>query len=117
MTSSIFLLVVLPLLLMSIAATMLTTADPDAPDAVRAIADALPPWVILVGTILPDFALTVFAAVLTRRPDYLALGVFFPFIRIVDAALCLRALVDALRRPTDGRWRSPARREVRTLAG
>jgi cellulose synthase/poly-beta-1,6-N-acetylglucosamine synthase-like glycosyltransferase len=116
-TSSVFLLAVLPLLLVSVAATLLHGAGVDPTGISTAIAGVLPPWVIVAGTLVPDFVLTGYAAAVTRRPGYLLLGVFFPFLRMLDAALCLRALADALRRRTDGRWTSPARRDVTTTAG
>ncbi|HEY4226169.1 MAG TPA: glycosyltransferase family 2 protein [Pseudolysinimonas sp.] len=111
-SSSAFVLALLPLLLLSIVATSMVAIGVDHNGVVAAIADILPPWVIVVGALLPDYVLTVFTAVVTRRPRYLLIGVFFPLLRMLDAALCLRALVDAFGRGGDGRWHSPARRAV-----
>jgi cellulose synthase/poly-beta-1,6-N-acetylglucosamine synthase-like glycosyltransferase len=116
-TSSVFLLAVPPLLGISVAATIVQGTGVDHTGIATAIAGVLPPWVIVAGTLVPDFVLTAYAAAVTRRPRYLLLGVFFPFIRMLDAALCLRALGEALRRRTDGRWESPTRRNVTTTAG
>lgn len=111
-SSSVFVLALLPLLLLSIFATSMVAIGVDHNGVVTAIAGILPPWVIVAGGLLPDYVLTVFTAAVTRRPRYLLIGVFFPLLRMLDAALCLRALIDAFRRGGDGRWRSPARRAV-----
>ena len=67
----------------------------------------------MLGVLVPDYLLTILAAVLSRRPMYLLLGPLFPALRMLDAWLCLRAMAHAyLRRRTDGRWTSPSRRTV-----
>jgi len=56
-----------------------------------------------------DYGLTLIVAVLERRPIMLVYGLAFPFIRLLDAALFLRALLKSLSTQSDGRWVSPAR--------
>ncbi|NYF12061.1 cellulose synthase/poly-beta-1,6-N-acetylglucosamine synthase-like glycosyltransferase [Pseudoclavibacter sp. JAI123] len=74
-----------------------------------AIAGTLPPIIIAAGLLVPDAIMTLIVAFITgQRPHATAL--LFPFVRILDALICLRALVDAYLRPSDGRWRSPTRR-------
>jgi poly-beta-1,6-N-acetyl-D-glucosamine synthase len=78
-------------------------------EAARAIADAVPAGALLLGFVAADAALTLFACALARRwprPGVL----LYPALRVVDAFLCLRALLAAFGRPSDGRWRSPRRR-------
>ena len=68
------------------------------------------------GILLPDYLLTVLAAVVARQPRYLIAGLAFPLMRILDAFLCIRALVTALSAdPTHGRWVSPQRRSIETV--
>jgi cellulose synthase/poly-beta-1,6-N-acetylglucosamine synthase-like glycosyltransferase len=71
-----------------------------------------PPLAILLGIFIPDLLLTIVAVVASRRPDFLLYAPFFPLIRAIDAAICLRSLGQALvgRRTASGRWTSPARR-------
>ena len=64
---------------------------------------------VLFGVLVPDFALTCVVAVIDRRPRLLLLGVFFPLLRLVDAAIGLYA-VPAAGWSSNGRWKSPARR-------
>lgn len=113
-TSSVLLLVT-PLVVLAVAiATGLAALDWDPGGVPSSISGALPLWALALGILLPDYALTVLAAIVTRRPSYLLMGPAFPLLRAVDAALCLRALVDATTRSADGRWRSPERRSAAT---
>ncbi|MFB9795563.1 hypothetical protein ACFFON_01310 [Arthrobacter citreus] len=70
----------------------------------------LRPVDLLIGVVLPDFLLTIFAATVLRRPVLLLLGLAFPLIRLLDAAVCLVTLVQAWTRATTGVWVSPTRR-------
>jgi cellulose synthase/poly-beta-1,6-N-acetylglucosamine synthase-like glycosyltransferase len=73
----------------------------------------LAPRYVLFGFLLPDLALTVFAAIVLRRPGLLLLAPLFPFMRIVEAYVCLRAIPrSALRTRSNGRWISPTRRKT-----
>lgn len=111
-TSSVLLLLT-PLVVLVVAVASVLVVSGWDPDGIPSgVVGALPLWALALGILLPDYALTVIAAIVTRRPSYLVLGPFFPFLRAVDAALCLRALADALTRSTDGRWRSPERRRA-----
>lgn len=74
------------------------------------------PQAILLGVLLPDFLLTVFVAVVLRKPFYLLWGVLFPLMRIVDSVIFLTALVRAWFVHSTGRWTSPARRSETVVA-
>ena len=59
--------------------------------------------------LIPDYLLTIMAACVLRRPRYLCWA-WFPLMRIVDAALCLRVLPTAWTARSSGVWVSPTRR-------
>jgi biofilm PGA synthesis N-glycosyltransferase PgaC len=113
-TSSIMMLVFLPLLLMSLAAAVWgeVSADPVA----IAVAQAVPPASIAVGVLLPDYLLTILVVIVTGRVHYLVLGIGFPLVRIVDAFICLRTIPQAFFGRSSGTWKSPERRST-TAAG
>jgi poly-beta-1,6-N-acetyl-D-glucosamine synthase len=69
---------------------------------------------VLFGVALPDYLLTCVVAVLERQPRLLLLGVFFPFMRMLDAYIGLYAIPAAWLSRSSGRWKSPARRVVDT---
>lgn len=52
------------------------------------------------------------AVVLERQPRLLLLAVFFPFMRMLDAAISLYSVPAAWLSVSNGRWKSPARRPV-----
>ncbi|MEN2740802.1 glycosyltransferase [Microbacterium sp. X-17] len=106
--SSVLLVLVLPLLLFSAVVAVAAALTPD--PALDQIAGAIPVWAIALAVVVPDYLLTIAAAVATGRPSYLWRGLVFPLLRILDALLCLQALRIALRGKTDGRWLSPVRR-------
>jgi cellulose synthase/poly-beta-1,6-N-acetylglucosamine synthase-like glycosyltransferase len=58
----------------------------------------------------PDYVLTAVMAAARRRPRYLLLGLAFPVLRIIDAALSLWTLPLAWITRSSGSWRTPARR-------
>jgi cellulose synthase/poly-beta-1,6-N-acetylglucosamine synthase-like glycosyltransferase len=111
---------VLVLVLPAISASLLVTAagslgwpvDPQ----LRDLAAALPPLALVLGVIVPDYLLTVLAAVVSRSWSYLAYGIVFPMFRVIDALLCLVALYKAAFRRSTGQWTSPSRRPVREPA-
>lgn len=110
--SSLVLLLVLPLLLATTLAWILTDLIALG-DVSAALSDSIltdiSPGTVLLGLLLPDLANTLIAALLSRRrPRVTAL--FFPLLRILDALLCLRSLVRAFIGTSDGRWHSPSRR-------
>jgi cellulose synthase/poly-beta-1,6-N-acetylglucosamine synthase-like glycosyltransferase len=67
---------------------------------------------LLFGMLAPDFLLTCVVVLIERHTRYLAAFLAFPFMRLIDAYLALRTLVPGMLRRSDGRWTSPARREV-----
>ena len=69
---------------------------------------------VLFGVVLPDYLITCAVAVLERQPRLLLLGVFFPFLRVLDAAIGLYAIPAAWLSRSSGRWKSPARRAAGT---
>ena len=71
----------------------------------------LGPQYVLIGFLLPDIALTVFAALALRRPGLLAFAPLFPLMRFVEAYICLRCVRLAWRTASTGQWVSPTRRE------
>lgn len=112
-SSSVMLLLVPPLLIASVAAT-LWVGWGGAPDVVVWLAASVPPLAVLLGVMIPDYVLTIFTAAVTGRPRYLLLGFGFPLVRMVDAAICLRTIGQAFFSPTankaNGVWKSPTRR-------
>src|SRR5690606_19575847 len=111
-TSSVLLLLFLPVLVTLLALTLVDALDGDTTSPAAMIVVAVPPLIVLVGVLVPDYVLTVFAAVVARAPGMLLLGFAFPLLRIVDSYLCLRALVRAYRPSASGVWKSPERRSV-----
>lgn len=64
----------------------------------------------LVGVLLVDLVATIYVAMLVRRPSMVLLAPAFTLVRVLDAVLCLRALVHATTRRSSGVWSSPVRR-------
>ena len=108
--ASVVLAAVVPVLVLAaIAAVGAGVLPTDAARVSADIAAAVPVLPIIVGLLLVDTAMTAFAcAVGRRRPRLYMLA--FPLLRLWDAMLCLRALLAALGRPSDGKWKSPDRR-------
>ncbi len=77
-----------------------------------AVATHLTLTAVLFGVVLPDFLITCAVAVLERQPRLLLLAVFFPFMRMLDAAISLYSVPAAWLSVSNGRWKSPARRPV-----
>lgn len=109
-SSSILMVLILPGLLLSIAATLWMTLTPGITGAVAWFAAYLPPSAIVAGVLLPDYLLTIAVVLIVRRPKYLLLGLAFPVMRVVDSLICLRALPRAIFGTSSGKWKSPARR-------
>ena len=116
--SSVLLVLAVPLFLVSAGAAVWAelAGEPDGPAAM--LSRAVPPVVLLLGVVVPDLVLSVIAAIITRRIAPLRFAPFFALMRFVDAAVCLRSLVEAYVRPrvASGRWTSPTRRP-RHVAG
>jgi hypothetical protein len=67
---------------------------------------------IAIGVLVPDYLLTCGMAIAERKPRYLFYGIFFVFVRIIDASLALYTLPAAWREKSTGRWVSPTRRDL-----
>jgi biofilm PGA synthesis N-glycosyltransferase PgaC len=67
--------------------------------------------VLLLAVTGADLVLTCLVALIERNPRFLILWVFFPLLRVLDAAVALYVFPQAWLRST-GRWTSPARRSV-----
>jgi biofilm PGA synthesis N-glycosyltransferase PgaC len=118
-TSSIMMVLFLPLLLLTSGATIWVDVAGDRTGLAASIAETIPPYAVLIGVLVPDYLLTILAVIVTRRPRYLLLGFGFPLVRIVDATICLWTLPVAFFGRSTGTWKSPARRsttEVPSLA-
>ena len=111
-TSSVMFVLLLPVLLISTGSWVweIVTVDPTGPAGL--IARFIPPGALLLGAMLPDYILTIFVVCVTRRPRYLLLGLGFPLMRIVDAAICLWTLPQAFLGRSTGSWSSPVRRTI-----
>ena len=116
LTSSIMLLATIPLLLASLAASAWIGLSGDHGGFAATVVQLVPPTAVLLGVLIPDYVLTILVAIVTRRPKYLLLGLGFPLMRVVDAAICLRTLPEAYLakrgRQGNGTWKSPVRRTV-----
>ena len=71
---------------------------------------------VLFGVLLPDYAMTCLVAVLDRRPRLLFLGLFFPVLRVIDAAIALSAVPAGWFVRSNGIWQSPTRRALEPAA-
>lgn len=109
--SSVTVLAMLPLMAFAVYSDTLanTYGDPTVVGRWRVIG-TLSPHYLLLGFLVPDLALTVFAAIALRRPRLLLLAPLFPLMRFVEAYICLRTIPMAWRIHSTGRWISPARR-------
>ncbi|NQX33494.1 glycosyltransferase family 2 protein [Herbiconiux sp. VKM Ac-2851] len=117
LVSSAVLVLVLPAIAVSTAITLSGEAGLVPGGVLSGLADALPPLALVLGVVVPDYLLTLLAAVVSRRAAYLAYGLVFPLLRVIDALLCLVALYKAGFRRSTGQWTSPSRRPVTSAAG
>jgi cellulose synthase/poly-beta-1,6-N-acetylglucosamine synthase-like glycosyltransferase len=115
-SSSLMFVFLLPVLLLSTLAGLLYGLVPDPTGWLLWFSDFLQPQSVLIGVLIPDYLLTVMAACVLRQPRYLLLGLAFPLMRIVDAALCLRVLPKAWIGKSSGVWISPTRRAIPSAA-
>jgi hypothetical protein len=65
-----------------------------------------------LGVAIPDFAITCLVTIVERRPRLLLSAVFFPLMRVLDAAIGLYAIPQAWLARSNGVWKSPARRRA-----
>ncbi|MBH0131073.1 glycosyltransferase [Salinibacterium sp. NK8237] len=112
--SSVMMLLLVPLAVSLLALTVIDALDGEQPTFASAVVLLIPPLALLCGVLIPDYLMTIFAAVVSRKPWMLVLGFAFIALRIVDAFLCLRALRRAWGHATSGSWASPSRRAVTT---
>jgi cellulose synthase/poly-beta-1,6-N-acetylglucosamine synthase-like glycosyltransferase len=76
-----------------------------------AVASHMTLQVLLLAVTGADLALTCLVALIERKARFLALWIFFPFLRVIDAAVALYVFPKAWLSST-GRWTSPVRRTV-----
>lgn len=57
-----------------------------------------------------DYLLTIIVAIFQKRKEYLVVGLFFPFVRLLDALAFLLAIPRAFLVKSNGQWVSPKRR-------
>jgi biofilm PGA synthesis N-glycosyltransferase PgaC len=113
LTSSMFFLV-LPLLVLILAVPAVypdALSWPGITPAHDMIATHMSLQVLLLAVTGADLALTCLVALIERKLRFLALWIFFPFLRVLDAAVALYVFPKAWLSST-GRWISPARRTV-----
>jgi biofilm PGA synthesis N-glycosyltransferase PgaC len=117
LTSSVLLILLMPALAVSLTATAIVGLGIDDSGTARVLMDLLPPMLLILGVFIPDYALSILGAIIARKPAYLLMGFLFPALRVVDAFLCVRALIGALLLPAShGVWKSPPRRGVELTA-
>lgn len=116
LSSSVMLLVMLPLALFAIYGMTLGNTFGNPRLMGYELVGTWTPWYLLIGVLLPDLALTLFAVIALRRPGLLLMAPVFPLLRLVEAFICLRSIPTALRLRSDGKWISPSRRAVPALA-
>jgi hypothetical protein len=107
------LFLLLPLVLAILALPYLDAAALALPGAAAAhalVAAHMNLRTVLLGVGAPDYAMTILAAAVERRPKLLLYGLAFPVLRVVDAAISLTAIPLAWLARSSGRWKSPARR-------
>ncbi|MCS5713343.1 glycosyltransferase family 2 protein [Herbiconiux sp. CPCC 205716] len=117
LVSSVVLVLVLPAVAVSTSLALAGELGLPAGAPLDAVPDALPPLALVLGVIVPDYLLTLLAAVVSRRVSYLVYGLVFPVLRVVDALLCLVALYKAGSRRSTGQWTSPSRRPLSPTPG
>jgi biofilm PGA synthesis N-glycosyltransferase PgaC len=110
--SSLVLILLIPVVVISFVASGVDAAGLDPSGSAGELAATIPPLALALGILVPDFLLTLFAAIVDRRPQFIALVLVFPLLRILDAVLCLRALSHSFIKSSSGRWQSPARRPI-----
>jgi cellulose synthase/poly-beta-1,6-N-acetylglucosamine synthase-like glycosyltransferase len=108
--SSVLLLLLVPLVALLATASVLLALGFDPHGVLTQIDAVLPLPALVLGVLVPDLVLTIYAAIATRRLRYLLFAPAFPVLRVLDAALCLKALRTAIVGSSNGVWSSPARR-------
>ena len=109
-SSSIVLLLMPPLMLFALYSEWLADTYGNPEVMGRELVGTLGPQYVVIGFLLPDLMLTIFAAIALRRPGLLLLAPLFPLMRFVEAYICLRSIPTARRTHSTGSWVSPTRR-------
>jgi biofilm PGA synthesis N-glycosyltransferase PgaC len=108
--SCVFFVLLIPAFLLSLVASTQISAFGDNGKSFVYLSGLMRPQDILLGVLIPDFLLTVIAAVALRRPGILLMAPLFPLMRILDSVICLMVLPRAFSAASSGVWVSPARR-------
>jgi biofilm PGA synthesis N-glycosyltransferase PgaC len=110
--SSVVLVLLIPVVLLTLTATAVAELGLDPSGSAAEFSTIVPPGALVLGILVPDFLLTIFATIVDRRPRFIVMGLVFPLLRILDAVLCIRALLSSFLKGSSGRWQSPARRPI-----
>lgn len=110
LTSSLMLVLLLPLFAVSLTSGIIVDITADHSGVVAWVAGIVRPENVLLGVLVPDYILTFLTALLLGRPRYLLFGLAFPLMRIVDSWICLVTLPLAWSARSSGVWTSPTRR-------
>jgi biofilm PGA synthesis N-glycosyltransferase PgaC len=111
-TSSLFALLAPVVLALKVSAEVQGLDVRQATGVVGWLFDNITLQTFLLAVVLPQYVFTVLVAALRRRPRYLLLGLGFPLLRIIDAAIALYTLPRAWTERSTGSWTSPRRRQV-----
>lgn len=106
--SSVLLLVVPPAAISVLVGAELGSRGVEVPAMTMALAG--PALAVLVGMLIPDVLLSLYTATVKRNLRFLAYAPLFPLMRVLDAAMNLRAFQLAFSGSSSGVWSSPARR-------
>jgi poly-beta-1,6-N-acetyl-D-glucosamine synthase len=82
-------------------------------------ADVVSPHIaveVALGLAAPDLLISLVIATARRQPAFVMWALAFPFLRVLDSALNLRSLVQAVTTRSSGRWVSPVR-QAQTAVG
>jgi biofilm PGA synthesis N-glycosyltransferase PgaC len=112
--SSVLLLLMVPLMLFTLYSETLAETYGHPGMLGWELVGTLGPQYVLIGFLLPDVLMTVFASIALRRPSLLLLSPLLPAMRLLDAYVCLRSIPTALRTRSSGSWVSPTRREAQS---
>jgi biofilm PGA synthesis N-glycosyltransferase PgaC len=112
LSSSVLLVTMLPVMLFTLYCETLGDGYGRLQLLRREVVGTLHPQYVLIGFILPDVLLTVFAAIALQRPGMVLLAPLFPALRLAEAYVCLRTLPTAWRTRSSGKWVSPVRRSA-----
>jgi cellulose synthase/poly-beta-1,6-N-acetylglucosamine synthase-like glycosyltransferase len=117
--SCIFFVLLIPVFLLSVVASMQVHNFGGDAQSFVLLSGLLRPQDVLLGVLIPDFILSIVAAIALRRPSLLLMAPLFPLVRILDSVICLMVLPRAFSTVSSGVWASPLRRvqgESRELA-